>query len=720
MHWLRNTITKFFGNLGVSSFFAQLLSPSAWTKRELLKQFRGYVWSCTRAISDETAGIKWFANRINADGTRLRLPKHEIIDLLENPNPNDTGFTLIEMHDILMSLAGESFWYMPYGEKTKQPKEIYLLRPDLMGVALDEMGMPKGYVLTKEDGTKIPFDPLEIIHHKLPNPQNPSRGMGVVEAGMIYIQTEQGTATWSNSYIHNNARPAGIVSFNGKMSDEDFAKIKRQWDDKFAGVENAGKTAFIRNTEVAFTQVGDGLDKIALETLKNISKEDIMFMFRISKPMMGIVDGVALNNGKTAKRIFLENVIKPRMDRLVNTLNKKLAYRFGENIEIAFESPVPEDLVEKSAYLNAASYMTINEKRELEGLEPVTGGDDVLVPLNLIPLGAASSSQDDVNNDNADVNNNDNKNNNDGKDDSQQDNGDSKDDNNADDQQKMFITVRRKKKECSHHKHLELPVETKENYRIGLYRRQRAWQDKFVDGWNKELERQRKEIVKKIRDQKDIDLSAADFPVLTKTVESWMPDEEKAVEGMKNSIEPLILDLMREQGQEALNLIGAEEQFVITDRVRNYTKGRIDKFVPDSYKILSQKLADSLSEGFVAGESLSELVKRVENVYEAAEGAPAVRIARTETSFASNKAAVEGYKQSGFINQKEWYANPDACEFCQPLDGKIVGIDDNYAELGQTLLGQEGGNYPVDFQSIGEPPAHPHCECTILPVIKNE
>lgn len=72
------------------------------------------------------------------------------------------------------------------------------------------------------------------------------------------------------------------------------------------------------------------------------------------------------------------------------------------------------------------------------------------------------------------------------------------------------------------------------------------------------------------------------------------------------------------------------------------------------------------------------------------------RLIRTETSKFYNSAAVDSYRDAG-IKEVEFLAEADACEeHCQPNDGKTFPI----------------GTGPI-------PPLHPHCRCTILPVIKD-
>lgn len=77
-------------------------------------------------------------------------------------------------------------------------------------------------------------------------------------------------------------------------------------------------------------------------------------------------------------------------------------------------------------------------------------------------------------------------------------------------------------------------------------------------------------------------------------------------------------------------------------------------------------------------------------------------IARTETLRASNEGRNEAWRQGveeGFINpgaSKQWSAELDGrvCEECAPLDGEIVKLNEEF--------------------SMGDPPVHPNCRCTVL------
>jgi len=128
-------------------------------------------------------------------------------------------------------------------------------------------------------------------------------------------------------------------------------------------------------------------------------------------------------------------------------------------------------------------------------------------------------------------------------------------------------------------------------------------------------------------------------------------------------------------------------------------------------------LEKTLREGLSDGESLPELTDRVREIYEFSGKARAERVARTESFRVANSATKEAWKQSGVVRTLRWYTAVDerVCEFCDPLNGKIVEISENWFDKGDSLAGREGGKMDIDYSDVGNPPLHPDCRCYIRP-----
>ena len=97
-------------------------------------------------------------------------------------------------------------------------------------------------------------------------------------------------------------------------------------------------------------------------------------------------------------------------------------------------------------------------------------------------------------------------------------------------------------------------------------------------------------------------------------------------------------------------------------------------------------------------------------------------IARTETIRSSNAGAVMSYEKAG-ITEKQWFTAEDGmvCVYCAEMHGKVVGVSDNYWNLGDTMTVERQDKPPasmtLSYENVAAPPLHPNCRCTILPVV---
>jgi hypothetical protein len=91
-------------------------------------------------------------------------------------------------------------------------------------------------------------------------------------------------------------------------------------------------------------------------------------------------------------------------------------------------------------------------------------------------------------------------------------------------------------------------------------------------------------------------------------------------------------------------------------------------------------------------------------------------IARTEDHRAQTAGQRETARQMGAVSIV-WEAAPSACEFCAAIDGRVVGVADNFYAKGDSMsiTDSEGNERTMhfDYSDVEGPPAHPWCRCTL-------
>ena len=110
---------------------------------------------------------------------------------------------------------------------------------------------------------------------------------------------------------------------------------------------------------------------------------------------------------------------------------------------------------------------------------------------------------------------------------------------------------------------------------------------------------------------------------------------------------------------------------------------------------LLNNLRETLTTGFILGDSVQKMAKRLSERLDASRS-NALRLIRTESSHIHNTAELDAYKECGF-EEYEFMASlgERTCEVCGGMDGKRIKLTDK----------QFGVNFP---------PLHPNCRCTTI------
>lgn len=612
-----------------------------------VRQVTGVTYKAIDKIGQSLSVYEPIVKKPNGDA----YVNHPVLSLFNNPNPRMNASDFVHLFGMLYEIYGETFWYLAKGENTNRVKEIYLLNPAQVELQVHE-GEIIGYVLHKANGDQVPFLPDEIIHDKRPNPFNEWRGLSVIEKAASYIDIEIDATNFTLNYIRNNASPSGIVSLP-TMSQENFKKFTLQWREGYEGPQNAGKTAFIRGGEANFKAVGATLKDVEIDKLRNMSKDDVLMMLDVPKPLLGMTDekGFGRGNIETLNYIFADNKLEPmmrRLDRIYEKIGTDMMK--GQVIDIQHESPVPEDKEYMLNYYEKGVnvWLTINEVRAGQGLDPLPNGD-ILVEA---PAPAA----------------------------------------------KTIKVV--KKKTLTKSEQLKKINQEQEDFRSKLV----ETNDLFANRVQGEISSFTAEQEKKVIS--NINASA-------KSYEEWLFNIKEDSERLSELLLPIFVELAEAQIEDVAHFITGE-LITVTSELRTIMETDIKQISGVFNSDTLTQLQKTLAAGQADGESLVSLKKRVEKVYTDAKGYRAERIARTESLRMSNATAEQVYKANGYT-QVQWFINPGACEFCKTFAGRTKTIGTNYVSLGDVISAGDK-QMKNDYRDISTPPLHPNCTCSLIPV----
>jgi HK97 family phage portal protein len=339
------------------------------------------VNACVRVVSEDVAKLPLILYRRLPDGGKERATEHPLFRLLHSrPNAWQTSFEFREMMQGHLELRGNA--YAMKVTSGRRVLELVPIHPDRVTVKQDT-NFTLRYTVTP---TGDEFTAGQILHLRGMSSDG-FTGMSTLNHAREAVGLAKATERHGATMFGNGARPGGILSHPARLSPEAAKRLKEQWDDAHSG-DNANGTAILEEG-MSWAQMGmTSEDSQFLETRK-FQRSEIASFFRIPPHMIGDLERATFSNIEHQGQEYVRGSLDPRLQRWTQRLNADLLTP-AEQEEYFFEFLTDALLrgdtkARYDAYSTAITngFMSRNEARVRENLNPAPGLDEFLQPLNM-------------------------------------------------------------------------------------------------------------------------------------------------------------------------------------------------------------------------------------------------------------------------------------------------------------------------------------------------
>ena len=637
----------------------------------------------------ETVGYAHFRLfRVASDGSWDEVDTHPILDLLHQPNQHSTHAELFEVLSMQLDFYGNAYLYLEGATSpTSKPKAIYPLKPQNVKINRTDMFPEQVTSYTYRHKTReYTFQPYQILHIRESNPDDPLLGFGSVQAMSDSVDLDLSARQWNRAFFRNSARPDLILKSKFKTR-EQMDPIRLQFEDRYRGTENAHKVAILPDGVEPDKMGWSQKEMDFVEQLK-WSRDDILSGLRTPHVVLGLGAGENLNRAtaEATNYIYALRTVTPRLRRIALFLNALLIPRFEKSLVLDFDNVVPQDeemeIKKRVAALGGAPYQTVNEVRDELGLTPVEGGDAVMAPFNLAPVGSPKETPT--------------KNN----------------------PHPPYHALKAAKSKANFSTAVDKAVESvvsKAANKLSAAQQAARWRDFVarVTPYELLLRKKMSAYAKGMAERATVSLEEQ-----TKAFDlTSLLDPRQEVRIIVSVVRPVLDELYKNEGRASADMIGGafdETEARVNQAVDNATNLMAEKYQEETTNLLN----DTLKEGLAAGEGIDKLSDRISDIGEFSSDVRATRVATTEAFRVANMAGREAYRQSG-VENLVWYTadDGDVCEFCAELHGTVVGIDDNFYDKGDVADGADGGTMNIDYADVVGGALHPNCRCQVVPEV---
>lgn len=349
------------------------------------------VYSCVRLIAESVGMLPIILYRRLERG-KERATEHPLYSILHTlPNPEMTPIELFETVTGHLCLWGNAYCEIEYDGAGRR-RALWPLRPNRMTVEVNANN-EREYEYMLPDGKSVRIPRWRIWH---------VRGWGTdawcgkspITVARESIALALATQEYGARFFGNDSRPGGILVHPGKLSKDTAGKLKAQWEAAHSGLSNSHRVAVLEEG-ISWQQIGIPPEDAQFLQTREYQDVQICTLYRVPPHMVGITDkSTSWGSGIEQQALGYQTfTLLPYTTRICQSITRDLLSAserntlFAEYLTAALVKGDIKTRYESYAIGRNGGWLSVNDVREAENMNPVDGGDEYLQPMNMQPVG---------------------------------------------------------------------------------------------------------------------------------------------------------------------------------------------------------------------------------------------------------------------------------------------------------------------------------------------
>jgi HK97 family phage portal protein len=347
------------------------------------------LWACGQVISEDVAGLPLPIYRRLGDGRKEEAREHPLWDLLNvAPNPWQTAFEFRQMIEWHILLFGNFYAEILAGRRgaidqlVPLPAWLVTHRPLSDGTDL--------YEIKAADGStrKLTGDEVWHVRHLSLDGR---RGVSPVT---YYARENLGlvlAVERSAQAFYGSGSSPGIVFTTDKVVPKnERAEYMREWNEENAGPSRHHKVNFVAHGLTPKFMGISPKESQALETRQHLV-EEVCRWTRVKPHKIAHLLRATFSNIEQQSIEHVQDTILPRCKRMEASISKELilaahVYFAEHNVDGLLRGDIE---ARYAAYATGRQWgwLSANDVRRRENMNPIEDGDEYLSPMNMVGAG---------------------------------------------------------------------------------------------------------------------------------------------------------------------------------------------------------------------------------------------------------------------------------------------------------------------------------------------
>lgn len=354
------------------------------------------VFACVRVASEDIAKLPLILYQRTKGGGKRRAFDHPLYALLHD-RPNDwmTSFEFRQLMQVHAELWGNAFAFI--NRVRGEVRELIPIHPDQVSVR-QTGGWEMEYEIRGD--TKKTRGPSEILHLRGLS-TNGVEGVALRRIARDAIGLAIATERHGARLFANGARASGVLKHQGTLSDPAAERLKQSTQDALSGEK--AHSILLLEEGMDWAQMTMSSDDAQFLETRKFQVTEIARYFRMQAHKINDLERATFSNIEHQSLEYVTDSLMPRQVRWEQRLNAQV---LGPQERGAFFFEFLNDALLRGdtktryeAYSRAINdgWMSPNEARVKENLNPKPGLDEYRRPMNTEPVGTPAPPAEETN-----------------------------------------------------------------------------------------------------------------------------------------------------------------------------------------------------------------------------------------------------------------------------------------------------------------------------------
>lgn len=342
------------------------------------------VYACVYVLSSSVAQLPLHVKRKSGDKVDT-VKDHPAYYLLhDSPNAWQTSYKLREYAQSSVLLYGNAYIHIV---RDKNGEVISLESLEPWKVQLLKNGSRYVYAYYGDDKT-MSLSPDDVLHIKSLGPSIKT-GKSVIQTHAETIGLGLDARKFASGFFGGNARPAGILSVKTPLNSNAWENFKKMWQTAQEKLRSEENKTILLPAELDYKALTVSPVDTELLSMMKLNRSEIAGIFNVPAHMINDLEKATFSNISEQTIQFIRFSVMPWVVNWEQELNRKIfteaERKAGYFVKFNLAGIMRGTAGERATFYHAAitdGWMSRNEARQLEDMNPVDGLDEMLVSVN--------------------------------------------------------------------------------------------------------------------------------------------------------------------------------------------------------------------------------------------------------------------------------------------------------------------------------------------------